>query len=167
MFAIYGPWAHFFFAKVVIWGPSFLDNLETLIEKLVTQLGYELVDFETVNGGQILRIYIDKGDLIDIEDCTKVSNHVNNVLSVETDYDYERLEVSSPGLDRVIKKLNDFDRFKGQKIKIKTRFAIENRKNFKGTLSGIKEESIMIEVDNESLLIDFENIDKARLDPDY
>lgn len=144
-----------------------MDDLETLIEKLVTQLGYELVDFETVNGGQILRIYIDKGDLIDIEDCTKVSNHVNNVLSVETDYDYERLEVSSPGLDRVIKKLNDFDRFKGQKIKIKTRFAIENRKNFKGTLFGTKGESIMIEIDNESLLIDFENIDKARLDPDY
>ena len=144
-----------------------MDDLETLIEKLVTQLGYELVDFETVNGGQILRIYIDKGDLIDIEDCTKVSNHVNNVLSVETDYDYERLEVSSPGLDRVIKKLNDFDRFKGQKVKIKTRFAIENRKNFKGTLSGTKGESIMIEVDNESLLIEFENIDKARLDPDY
>ena len=144
-----------------------MDDLETLIEKLVTQLGYELVDFETVNGGQILRIYIDKGDLIDIEDCTKVSNHVNNVLSVETDYDYERLEVSSPGLDRVIKKLNDFDRFKGEKIKIKTRFAIENRKNFKGILYGTKGESIMIEVDNESLLIDFENIDKARLDPDY
>ena len=144
-----------------------MDDLETLIEKLVIQLGYELVDFETVNGGQILRIYIDKGDLIDIEDCTKVSNHVNNVLSVETDYDYERLEVSSPGLDRVIKKLNDFDRFKGEKIKIKTRFAIENRKNFKGILSGTKGESIMIEVDNESLLIDFENIDKARLDPDY
>ena len=144
-----------------------MDDLETLIEKLVTQLGYELVDFETVNGGQILRIYIDKGDLIDIEDCTKVSNHVNNVLSVETNYDYERLEVSSPGLDRVIKKLNDFDRFKGQKIKIKTRFAIENRKNFKGTLSGTKGESIMIEIDNESLLIDFQNIDKARLDPDY
>ena len=144
-----------------------MDDLETLIEKLVMQLGYELVDFETVNGGQILRIYIDKGDLIDIEDCTKVSNHVNNVLSVETNYDYERLEVSSPGLDRVIKKLNDFDRFKGQKIKIKTRFAIENRKNFKGTLFGTKGESIMIEIDNESLLIDFENIDKARLDPDY
>ena len=144
-----------------------MDDLETLIEKLVTQLGYELVDFETVNGGQILRIYIDKGDLIDIEDCTKVSNHVNNVLSVETDYDYERLEVSSPGLDRVIKKLSDFDRFKGQKIKIKTRFAIENRKNFKGTLFGTKGEFIMIKIENESLLIDFENIDKARLDPDY
>ncbi len=144
-----------------------MDDLETLIEKLVTQLGYELVDFETVNGGQILRIYIDKGDLIDIEDCTKVSNHVNNVLSVETDYDYERLEVSSPGLDRVIKKLNDFDRFKGQKVKIKTRFAIENRKNFKGILSGTKSESIMIEVDNESFLIEFDTIDKARLDPDY
>ena len=144
-----------------------MDDLETFIEKLATQLGYELVDFETVNGGQILRIFIDKGDLIDIEDCTKVSNHVNNVLSVETDYDYERLEVSSPGLDRVIKKLNDFDRFKGEKIKIKTRFAIENRKNFKGILSGTKSESIMIEVDNESLLSEFDNIEKAWLDPDY
>ena len=157
----------FFSLKLLFEGLVFLDDLEILIEKLVTQLGYELVDFEAVNGGQILRIYIDKDDLIDIEDCTKVSNHVNNVLGVETDYDYERLEVSSPGLDRVIKKLNDFDKFKGQKIKIKTRFAIENRKNFKGTLFGTKGESIMIEIDNESLLIDFENIDKARLDPDY
>ncbi len=144
-----------------------MDDIETLIEKLVTQLDYELVDFELVNGGQILRIYIDKGDLVTIEDCTKVSNHVNNVLSVETDFDYERLEVSSPGLDRVIKKLKDFDRFKGQQAKIKTRFAIENRKNFKGTLSGIKGESIIIKIQDELLTIDFENIDKARLDPDY
>ena len=144
-----------------------MDDLETLIEKLVAQLGYELVDFETVNGGQILRVYIDKGDLISIEDCSKVSNHVNNVLSVETDFDYERLEVSSPGLDRVIKKIKDFERFKGQKAKIKTRFAIENRKNFKGTLSGIKNESVIIKIEDKLLSIDFENIDKARLDPDY
>jgi ribosome maturation factor RimP len=144
-----------------------LDDLETLIEKLVAQLGYELVDFETINGGQLLRIYIDKDGLVNIEDCTTVSNHVNNVLSVETDFDYERLEVSSPGLDRVIKKLKDFDRFKGQQAKIKTRFAIGNRKNFKGTLSGIKGEMIMIKTEDELLEIDFENIDKARLDPNY
>ncbi|MBT3827255.1 MAG: ribosome maturation factor RimP [Nitrosomonadales bacterium] len=144
-----------------------MDDLETLIEKLVAQLGYELVDFETINGGQLLRIYIDKDGLVNIEDCTTVSNHVNNVLSVETDFDYERLEVSSPGLDRVIKKLKDFDRFKGQQAKIKTRFAIGNRKNFKGTLSGIKGEMIMIKTEDELLEIDFENIDKARLDPNY
>jgi len=81
-----------------------LNDLETLVEKLVVQLGYELVDFEVLNGGQLLRIFIDKDDSVNIEDCTSVSNHVNNVLSVETNYDYERLEVSSPGLDRVIKK---------------------------------------------------------------
>ena len=144
-----------------------MDDLETVIEKLVAQLGYELVDFETINGGQLLRIYIDKDGLVNIEDCTTVSNHVNNVLSVETDFDYERLEVSSPGLDRVIKKLKDFDRFKGQQAKIKTRFAIGNRKNFKGTLSGIKGEMIMIKTEDELLEIDFENIDKARLDPNY
>ncbi len=146
---------------------NFLGDIETLVEKLVVQLGYELVDFEIVNGGQLLRIYIDNNDLVSIEDCTTVSNHVNNVLSVETDYDYERLEVSSPGLDRVIKKLKDFERFKGEQAKIKTRFAIDNRKNFKGILSGIKDEKILIEIEEKLLAIDFENIDKARLDPNY
>ena len=142
-------------------------DVENFIEKMVKQLGYELVDLEIINHGQLLRVFIDKPDLVNIDDCVLVSNQLNHALSVEEEFSYERLEVSSPGLDRVIKKLNDFDRFKGEKIKIKTRFAIENRKNFKGTLSGIKGESIMIEVDNKSLLIEFENIDKARLDPDY
>jgi len=144
-----------------------LNDLETLVEKLVVQLGYELVDFEVLNGGQLLRIFIDKDDSVNIEDCTSVSNHVNNVLSVETNYDYERLEVSSPGLDRVIKKLKDFARFKGEMANIKTRFAIDSRKNFKGVLSGIDGEKIMIEIDGKLLAIDFDNVDKARLDPIY
>lgn len=144
-----------------------MNDLETLVEKLVVQLGYELVDFQVLNGGQLLRIFIDKDDSVNIEDCSSVSNHVNNVLSVETKYDYERLEVSSPGLDRVLKKLKDFVRFKGEMANIKTRFAIDNRKNFKGILSGIEGEKIMIEIEGKLLAIDFENIDKARLDPDY
>ena len=144
-----------------------MNDLETLVEKLVVQLGYELVDFEVLNGGQLLRIFIDKDDSVNIEDCTSVSNHVNNVLSVETNYDYERLEVSSPGLDRVIKKLKDFARFKGEIANIKTRFAIDSRKNFKGVLSGIDGEKIIIEIDGKLLAIDFDNIDKARLDPIY
>ena len=144
-----------------------MNDLESLVEKLVVQLGYELVDFEVLNGGQLLRIFIDKHDSVNIEDCTSVSNHVNNVLSVETNYDYERLEVSSPGLDRVIKKLKDFARFKGEMANIKTRFAIDKRKNFKGVLSGIDGEKIIIEIDGKLLSIDFDNIDKARLDPNY
>lgn len=144
-----------------------MNDLETLVEKLVVQLGYELVDFEVLNGGQLLRIFIDKDDSVNIEDCTSVSNHVNNVLSIETNYDYERLEVSSPGLDRVIKKLKDFARFKGEIANIKTRFAIDSRKNFKGVLSGIDGEKIIIELDGKLLAIDFDNIDKARLDPIY
>ena len=144
-----------------------MNDLETLVEKLVVQLGYELVDFEVLNGGQLLRIFIDKDDSVNIEDCTSVSNHVNNVLSIETNYDYERLEVSSPGLDRVIKKLKDFARFKGEIANIKTRFAIDSRKNFKGVLSGIDGEKIIIEIDGKLLAIDFDNIDKARLDPIY
>ena len=144
-----------------------MNDFETLVEKLVVQLGYELVDFEVLNRGQLLRIFIDKDDSVNIEDCTSVSNHVNNVLSVETNYDYERLEVSSPGLDRVIKKLKDFARFKGEMANIKTRFAIDSRKNFKGVLSGIDGEKIIIEIDGKLLAIDFDSIDKARLDPIY
>ena len=63
--------------------------------------------------------------------------------------------------------MKDFERFKGEQAKIKTRFAIDNRKNFKGILSGIKDEKIMIEIEEKLLAIDFENIDKARLDPNY
>ena len=94
-------------------------DIEDFIEKIVSQLGYELVDVEIINHGQLLRIFIDKPNVIDIEDCVLVSNQLNHALSVEEEYSFDRLEVSSPGIDRVIKRLEDFDRFKGEKVKIK------------------------------------------------
>ena len=140
-------------------------DVENFIEKMVKQLGYELVDLEIINHGQLLRVFIDKQDLVNIDDCVLVSNQLNHALSVEEEFNYDRLEVSSPGVDRVIKKLEDFDRFNGEKVKIKTRSAIVDRKNFSGILRGIKGNNILLEFEDAIVEIDHENLDRARLDP--
>ncbi|MAS00150.1 MAG: ribosome maturation factor RimP [Nitrosomonadales bacterium] len=142
-------------------------DLETLIEKNVSKLGYELVDFEIINKGELLRIFIDQPNSITIDDCVDVTNQLKHILIVEEDVSFDRLEVSSPGMDRVVKKLNDFERFKGEKIKIKTRIAIENRRNFVGILQGIKKDLILIKLSDASLEIKLDNIEKARLDPEF
>ena len=142
-------------------------DLEALIEKNVSKLGYELVDFEIINRGELLRIFIDKPSSITIDDCVAVTNQLKHIFTVEEEIIFDRLEVSSPGINRVIKKLQDFERFKGEKIKIKTRSPIEERKNFTGTLQGIKKDLILIEFNNIVLEISLDNIEKARLDLDF
>ena len=142
-------------------------DLETLIEKNVSKLGYELVDFEIINRGELLRIFIDKPGSITIHDCVDVTNQLKHILTVEEDITFDRLEVSSPGINRVIKKLKDFERFKGEKIKIKTRSPIEERRNFAGILHGLEKDLILIEFNNTLVKIELDNIEKARLDPDF
>ena len=142
-------------------------DLEALIEKNVSKLGYELVDLEIVNRGELLRLFIDKPSSITIDDCVDVTNQLKHILTVEEDISFDRLEVSSPGTDRVIKKLKDFERFKGEKIKIKTRSPIEERRNFKGILQGVEKDLILIEFNNVLVKVRLDNIEKARLDPDF
>ena len=142
-------------------------DLETLIEKNVFKLGYELVDFEIINRGELLRIFIDKPGSITIHDCVDVTNQLKHILTVEEDITFARFEVASPGINRVIKKLKDFERFKGEKIKIKTRAPIEERKNFTGILQGTKKDLILLDFDNDLIEIKLDNIEKARLDPDF
>ncbi|MDC0126650.1 ribosome maturation factor RimP [Methylophilaceae bacterium] len=142
-------------------------DLEALIEKNVSKMGYELVDFEIINRGELLRIFIDKPSSITIEDCVAVTNQLKHIFTVEEEIIFDRLEVSSPGINRAIKKLKDFERFKGEKIKIKTRSPIEERKNFTGTLKGTIKDLILIEFNNTLLEISLDNIEKARLDLDF
>ena len=142
-------------------------DLEALIEKNVSKMGYELVDFEIINKGELLRIFIDKPSSINIDDCVSVTNQLKHILTVEEEIIFDRLEVSSPGINRAVKKLQDFERFKGEKIKIKTRSPVEERKNFTGTLRGTKKDLILIEFNNILLEISFDNIEKARLDLDF
>jgi ribosome maturation factor RimP len=142
-------------------------DLHTLLERSLAQIGYEMVDLEISGRGKLLRLFIDKPDGISIDDCALVSEHVSHLLAVENDVDYDRLEVSSPGLDRVLKKESDFTRFAGNKVQLKMRVPVEGRKNFTGILRGINQD--MVQIETEAGLQDFalSNIDKARLNPEF
>jgi len=140
-------------------------DLYGLLESTVTGLGYEFVDLEVSQRGKSLRLFIDKPAGIGVEDCAFVSNHLSRLLAVEMDCDYDRLEGSSPGLDRVLKKEEDFIRFNGESAQIKLRVALAGRKNYAGVLRGVKDGALQLEVDGTLLTLNIADIDKARLIP--
>jgi ribosome maturation factor RimP len=142
-------------------------DLYSLIDKTVTQLGYEMTDLEVSNRGKLLRLFIDKPEGITIDDCVLVSNQLGNVLAVENDIDYDRLEVSSPGLDRALKKEADFIRFVDARASVKVRMPIEGRKNFIGILKGVDDGDLLVDVEGVIVKIALTNIDKARLAPEF
>ncbi|HZV62054.1 MAG TPA: ribosome maturation factor RimP [Methylophilaceae bacterium] len=144
-----------------------MQDLHSLLERSVAQLGYELVDLEISNRGKLLRLFIDKPEGVNIDDCVLVSNQLSNLLAVEHDIDYDRLEVSSPGLDRVLKREKDFVRFIGERAQVKLRIPMETRKNFIGILRGIEQESVLLECEDAIVKIALSNIDKARLAPEF
>lgn len=151
-------------------------QLLQLIEKTVLGMGYELVDFEQAGRG-LLRVYIDfapqdaEQGSITVEDCEKVTHQLLHVLTVENAV-YERLEVSSPGLDRPLKKLADYARFAGQEAIVKLRMAMPNaanRKSFQGILHAPDGDKLKLEFEGNdgSALLEFvlADVDKARLVP--
>lgn len=142
-------------------------DLHGLLEQAVSQLGYEMVDLEISGRGKLLRLFIDKPGGITIDDCAIVSEHVSHLLAVEHDIDYDRLEVSSPGLDRVLKKVSDFERFAGNRVQVKLRVPVEGRKNYVGILRGIEQGAVRLESETGELQLALENIDKARLSPEF
>ena len=144
-------------------------DLHNLLEKTVNGLGYELVDLELSPKGRTLRVFIDKQDKeggIDVDDCVTVSNQLSRVLEVEN-VDYDRLEVSSPGLDRPVKKPEDFERFAGQDIQLRFRMPLNGRRNFQGELLGLRDGKVALRLDSGEVELDLENIEKARLVPDF
>ena len=118
-------------------------NWQTVVESTVTGLGYDLVDCERSPKG-LLRVYIDRmandpaGEYIVVEDCEKVTRQLQHVLEVEG-CAYERLEVSSPGLDRPLKKPADYQRFAGQEIDLSLKLAFQGRKHYRGVLEALPE----------------------------
>jgi len=139
-------------------------------------MGYELVDLELTPRARVIRVFIDqhnKAGGIDVDDCVAVSNQLSRVLMVE-EKDYDRLEVSSPGLDRPLKKLADFERFAGQEVHIRLRVALNNRRNFNGILMGVQDGKVCVRlIDKNSgkeegeVALEPGNIDKARLEPKF
>ncbi|WP_020167075.1 MULTISPECIES: ribosome maturation factor RimP [Methylotenera] len=161
-----------------------MQDLHGLIDKTVTQLGFELVDLEISNRGKLLRVFIDKlnptdiKDSINIDDCVLVSNQLGNVLTVDHEIDYDRLEISSAGMDRVLKKEKDFVRFVGERAQIKLRIGVKDqsagaaksalpRKTFVGILKGVEDSHILLEFEGSDYKLALSNIDKARLSPEF
>ena len=135
-----------------------------LVETTVNGLGYELVDFER-SGRGLLRVFIDKLEGISVDDCQAVSNQLTRLFLVEN-VDYDRLEVSSPGLDRPLKKEADFVRFAGQKVQLKLRMPLAGRRNFAGIIGAVNDGLLQLDVDGSQVVIELPNVDKARLVPE-
>ena len=152
-----GGSAHFLFVKPIA-------DLEGWLSELLGALGYELVDLETSRGG-LVRVFIDKPGGIVVEDCARVSNHLTRTFAVE-EVAYERLEVSSPGLDRPVKRLEDFARFAGREATVKLKLPRDGRRRLEGRLAGVEGDEVQIDVEGKRWSVAMRDIDRARLVPD-
>ena len=138
-------------------------RLENVIEPAVTGMGYELVDVQASNGGRLLRLFIDKPGGVTLDDCAAISRHLTRVLAVEG-IDYERLEVSSPGLDRPLRKPADFARFAGQKAEVRMRTPdASGRRKFVGVLRGAEAGQVSMQLEGQTVRLELDDVDRAKL----
>jgi ribosome maturation factor RimP len=147
-----------------------------VIESTAVGLGYELVDVELANHGRQLRVFIDQPGPdqattevagrpgVTLTDCERMTRQLQRVLEVEG-IDYGRLEVSSPGLDRVLRKPADFRRFAGAKAEVRLRVPREGRRRFVGVVRAVNDEGVELEVEGALVSFAFSDMDKARLVP--
>jgi ribosome maturation factor RimP len=156
-----------------------MADLAGLIEQAVSGLGYELVDFETSPRARLLRVFIDRlpqptgegaaaapAGSVTVEDCATVSHHLTRLFMVEN-IDYDRLEVSSPGLDRPLKKPADFERFAGHELQMKLRIPEGTQRNFSGVILGLVEDRLRLKIGDTEREFALDNIEKARLVPKF
>ena len=139
-------------------------RLGEILETTLPPMGFELVDWEMQPRARLVRVFIDKPEGVDVEDCARVSNHLTHLFTVEN-IDYERLEVSSPGLDRPLKKPADYARFAGQEAQLSLHEKADGARRWKGTLRGVQGDRVLLETGAGMREIPFEAIDKARLVP--
>ena len=150
-----------------------VSALEPLVERTVRGLGYELADFEFINNGRMLRVFIEKAHEVvpalgqggvTVTDCESVSRQLQRVFEVEG-IAYDRLEVSSPGLDRRLRKAADFARFTGHEAHVRLRRPVNGRRNFTGIVRGVTGERVEFEFEGERMAFDLTELDRARLVP--
>jgi ribosome maturation factor RimP len=151
---------------------EFMADIHAVIQQALLGFDVELVDVERAPLG-VLRVFIDRPDGVRIEDCEQVSHQLSHVLEVEN-VDYKRLEVSSPGVDRPLRRLADYVRFAGQRIELRLSEPVESRKVFTGVLQVAQTvdgaPALSLEYENQTgepqtLPFSFDDVDRARLDP--
>ena len=142
------------------------EQLEQLISRIVVGLGFDVwgVEYRPHSESALLRIFIEKQDGVSIDDCTAVSRQVGAALDVEDLIPLAYvLEVSSPGIDRVLFTPEQYQDYLGQPAKIRTRIPVDGRRNFRGTLTALDDDSVTIHVDNDDFVIPFNVVDRTRL----
>jgi ribosome maturation factor RimP len=145
-------------------------HLWELFEPVVKGMGYDLIEIEHFPNPKhgVLRLYIDKEGGVNVDDCSTVSRQVSALIDVEDPVSGQfNLEISSPGADRPLRRLVDFQRFIGSLVKLKTVMPLEGQRNFKGRLLEASEETLVIETDDEEISLPMSTIDKARIVPEY
>ncbi|RLB43665.1 MAG: ribosome maturation factor RimP [Deltaproteobacteria bacterium] len=138
----------------------------SIVEPVIEELGLDLVDVEyvTERGRWVLRVYIDKPGGVTVDDCADVSNEIGDLLDVKGVISGAYiLEVSSPGLNRPLRKEKDFVWATGKKIRVRTKVPIHGRRNFTGLLEGYREGMIAIRVDRDTFELALSDLEKANL----
>ncbi len=144
------------------------DQIQQLLESTVEAMGFELWGVEFLSQGRhsLLRVYIDGENGVNIDDCAAVSEQVGSVLDVEDPITGEyTLEVSSPGMDRLLFRLDQYPGYVGETVELRLRAPFEGRRKFKGILTGLEGEDVVIRVDDHEYLLPYSAIDKARIQP--
>ena len=145
-------------------------KVQALVEPVVSSLGYELVGVEFLMQGRsgLLRVYIDAEDGITLDDCQRVSHQLSGVLDVEDIIKGQyQLEISSPGLDRPLFTKEHFERFTGHMAKLKLTVPLNGQRKFRGTLKGVENDQLKLDVDGEEILLPLNTVDKANLIPEF
>ena len=143
-----------------------IKQVEALVEPLCDSEGLELVhvEYQRESAGRILRLYIDRVGGVTLDDCVNVSRQLNDLLDVYLDdIGSYNLEITSPGPERPLSKLQDYVRFKGRRAKIKTWQPVNDQKNFTGIILGVAEDQIKLSSNEKTVVIPYGNISKARL----
>ena len=147
------------------------SELTELLEPVVSAQGCELWGLEYHGNGRhrsLLRLYIEKSDGVTLTDCERVSRQVSSVLDVEDPIQGEyTLEVSSPGMDRPLYKVEHYQQFVGERVKVKLRVPFEGRRQFSGILNGVENDEVKVLIDEEEYLLPIEAIEKANLVPSF
>ncbi|HSC24452.1 MAG TPA: ribosome maturation factor RimP [Casimicrobiaceae bacterium] len=139
-------------------------DLGELLSRTVPALGYELVDWDMSARTRLVRVFIDKPQGVDVEDCARVSNQLTRLFAVEN-VDFARLEVSSPGLDRPVKRLSDYVRFAGQEARLTLSAPVDGARRIKGILRGTEGDDVLVETAKGVQAFPIGTITQARLVP--